>query len=709
VIDIGSHPGHKVGILLVLTTLAIGNAAAVSWDAPESDAIVSSNVEGSIYLNVSGIDSSNAENLTLEYRDQGSSDSYESIKTVTADSSEYSYDSWNLAEPGSGEYELRARTQATDGSQVDTATRSITVDNSVSDPDSTSPTGFISNDDPEVSMDVSDDLSGINYSYLNVTDSDGNDVDSTKGTDPSIELSNIDDEQYTVDYTIVDNAGNSGSGSWIFTVDTSYDGDSNPSFSVQDEESGVVYFNEDKDLTVNFGDADSASDTTVTCYVGGENVDDFTVSAGDDDPDPSDTTCGIDHRNSEDYYDTSAEIYLEMEDEAGNTAESDSDTISFDVNPPSVTGLSIPTNAKLYNSNFDVEFTAFDSASEVEEVEYYFDSSTSLGEGNSLDYSSDVDSYEIDTSGLSAGDHTLHVRAKDEAARWSDPDTVDFSFDPDAVPEISLDVTENISVTAGEQESFDVTIENTGRIHVSSINVSGSAEGVFSGSQSISDLEPGESATVTLDIDTGANNLGEHTIEVSTDNPSRTKQIDLLVEANEEQQDQIDSDLSKYQGMLQEMEANVTELKQKVSEDKKQRIDSNFSTFKQKVEDAQSAVERGDYYEAEALLQNIDQDYSAAESSYKTVKDEYENNRFWMFVFLGLGGSIVAVVGLVGGLSYTDEVDFDIREYLEELQELEFDFDTSSLEKYTEKVKKMMEGKDTSDAEEFKWDGFDDN
>jgi len=75
-----------------------------------------------------------------------------------------------------------------------------------------------------------------------------------------------------------------------------------------------------------------------------------------------------------------------------------------------------------------------------------------------------------------------------------------------------------------------------------------------------------------------------------------------------------------------------------------------------------------------------------------------------MFIFLGIGGVVVLGAGAIGGLTYTDEVDFDIREYIQNLQEIEID--TSSVEKFTDKIKRSMEGKDTSDAEDFEWDGF---
>jgi hypothetical protein len=690
VINIGSRTGHKIGILLILTTLTIGSVAGLSWESPKDG----DDFKDTITLNVSAPDSSS---ITFYYDDG-------SVTEIGSDSSSgefYSTD-WDSSNAGTGNFDLIAG----NGSQNDTI--SVTADFAKPNVDSFSPSedDFTNEDSLEVSYSASDEHTSVDSEYIRVEDSDGDQVNDADSDNVDVDdLSN--GETYTVEYEVRDSVGNWNNDSWDFTVDTEYDGDSNPSFSVEDESGGVVLFDEDKDLTVDFGDADSTSDTTVTCYVGGEDVGDFTVDANEDNPDESDTTCSIDDDDNEDYYDTSAEIYLEMQDEAGNTEESDSETVAFDVNAPSVTGLEIPTDADLYNADFDVEFSAYDSASDIEEVEYYFESDTDYGEGTEIDYSSDTESYEIDTSSLSAGDHTLYVRAQDEADRWSSARSVDFTFDPEAVPEISVDVPESVSVTAGQRKSFEVTIENTGDLFISNIELSGSAEGVFSDTESISDLEPGDSITASLRVDTESGNIGEHTIQVSTDNPSMNEEISLVVEANSDQRSRIDSDISEYQTMLQEMEANVTDLQQKVSESKKERLNSNFSSFKQKVEDAQSAIDSGDYYEAEAILEGVDEDYSAAESTYEAVEKEYKNNQFWMLILLGLGGFIVLGGGAIGALSYTDEFEFDVRDYLDNLQEMEFD--TGFVDRYVEKIKRMMEGKDTSEAEEFEWEGFKNN
>lgn len=691
-IDIGSRTGHKIGILLILTTLTIGSAAAISWNSPSAD---SEHKDNGLTLEVSNNNS--AENITFQYK--GPNDSSYSVhetKTSVSGSSTVSPDNDFTAGSGNyGAYSFKVNTSKDNSATIS----NVVLDGAVPSIGSFSPSdGEYTNngDDLDVSYSASDDHTAVDFQNISISS------ESESENNSDLTGLSLDDGSYTVDYWVNDTVGNVKSGSWEFTVDTSYDGDDNPSFSVEDASDGVVVFDEDKDLTVDFGDADSTSDTTVTCYVGGEDIGSFTVTS--DNPDESDTTCNIDQDDDEDYYDDSAEVYLKMEDEAGNTAESDKETFSFDVNPPLVTGLSIPANADLYNSNFDVAFSADDSASGVETVEYYFSSGTSEGDGTDFGYSSDRDNYEVNTSGLSAGDHAVYVRAKDKADRWSTVKSVDFSFDPNAVPEISLSIPESVSVTAGDEGSFDVTVENTGKIYVSSLKVSASSGSIFSDSQTVSDLAPGSSKTVKLDLGTKEENIGKHVIDVKTDNPSKTKKVDLIVEANSDQQSQIDSDLSDHHSRLQRLESNVTELKSKVSDSKRQRLESNFSDFKQKVEDAQKAVESGEYYKAESILENIDQDYSAAESSYAKVRKEYKNNRFWMLVFAGFGGIVVLGGAVVGGLSYTDEVDFDVRDYLEKLQELELD--TSSLADFTDKIQRKMEGKDTSDAEDFEWDGF---
>ena len=704
-IDIGSRTGHKLGILIVLTTLAIGSVAGLDWENPRSN---EDYISGNEDLNVTF---DNEISDVEFFYDEG--DGWISIDTATsqdADGNFYwtaPFDDNNI---GSVE-DIQLKANGTDGNSNTVSTNTLTLTRDSGGPDSfslDSPSDFSSTEDPTVEVSVSDQYSGVDNISMTVEDQNNDEEGSAEcdSNNCEIELDNLEEgETYDVEIFAYDRVGNSNSDTLSFTVDTEYDGDSNPSFSVEDESDGVVVFDDDKDLIVDFGDADSTSDTTVDCIVEGEDVDSFTVETGDGD---EEYTCEIPEDDDEDYYDSSAEIYLEMEDEAGNTAESDSETVSFDVNPPTVTGLEITSQAELYNTNFDVEFTAYDSASDVEEVEYYFDSDTSEGDGNNLDYDSDTDTYEIDTSDLGEGDQTLYIRAMDEADRWSSSKSVDFRFDPDAVPEISLAVPDSISVIAGSESSFDVTVENTGELHISSIELTGSAEGVFSDSQSISDLEAGESVTVSLDVNTESNNLGEHTVEVSTDNPSMSENLDMVVEANSDQQTQIDSDLSSYQEMLQEMESNVTDLRNKVSESKAQRLDSNFSTFKEKVQNAQSAVDNGDYYQAESILEGIDQDYSAAESSYETVKEEYENNQFWMLLVLGVGGFFVLSGGAIGAASYSDEVEFDVRDYLEKLKEMDFDLDlnTSALDGLTEKLSGVAEGKDTSSAENFEWEGF---
>jgi len=71
VINIGSRTGHKFGILLVLTTLAIGSAAGLSWESstPSNGATVS----GTVTLNFTDTADNGSTGYTFHYRASGNS------------------------------------------------------------------------------------------------------------------------------------------------------------------------------------------------------------------------------------------------------------------------------------------------------------------------------------------------------------------------------------------------------------------------------------------------------------------------------------------------------------------------------------------------------------------------------------------------------------------------------------------------------------
>lgn len=556
-------------------------------------------------------------------------------------------------------------------------------------------------------MDVSDDFSGIDYSYLNVTDSDGNDVDSTTGT--SLDLSSLDNEEFTVNYYIKDNAGNWENSSWSFTVDTSYDGASSVDFEYDDD---YIYLMEDDsddlDFNVDLGDsADEDSDIRLTCYAGSVDEDnefDQTDYESVDD-EGYEYSCSL---PGDEYSDQSVDVVVEACDAAGNCEEVGETTYRMDLSEPYITDFGHPEDLSTFNSGFEVEFDAGDAATSVSQVEYFFDdSSLTYGDGTEIENFDDTP-VEIDPSGLDSGEHTLYIRAKDEAGRWNDAQSFEFEYYPDQTPEVSLSVPDRMEVTAGETEEFEVTADNTGEFLIESVNLNVSSP--LSGEESISGFEPGDSLTLTFEASPSESEIGEYDVEVSTDSPSTSQSFTYRVKANQQQREQVQSRLDEQVQRLEELEANVTSLQQKVSDRQSEALSANLSEFKADVEQAQNAVENGEYYAAQEALDGIDGDYSTAQTAYEDIRQEYQSSQRFKMILAVVG---LILLGGIGGIGYlVHEGRIDPEELMQQLQEKagDVDMDTggeSSGPGIMKKIKLMLEGNE-SEAEEFEWDGFKD-
>ncbi len=579
------------------------------------------------------------------------------------------------------------------------------LDRSSPDLVSNSPSNFVNQDDPDIDATFQDSDSGIVNATIEFKgEEDGGSFDGSTGEESlsidSSDFDNLEEGEHTVSYEAYDEAGNRVNNSWSFTVDTSYDGDTSPSFDPEDERIFLLEDEyDDRDIEVNLDQESENSKITTACYDSNDNeIDSDTKEVTED---GTSFSCELD---AGEYGGESVDMYVELCDEAGNCEVLDSSewmqTYHMDLNSPIVSGLSIGSDAEMFNSDFDVEFIATDDASGVEAAEYFFgDDGPGKGEGEELNYTLVQESYEIDTSGLTEGEHTLNVRAKDGAERWSVAKSVDFSFDPDAQPEISLDVPEELKITAGESKEFDVGVENTGKIYVNELEVKSGSGDIVSSSKTVSDLSSGESSSVTFEAITVPEDMGEHKIEVSTDNPSIKKEIDLVIRANSDQRERLDSTLSDYSERMQNLRSNVTSLKEKLSEKRRQRLDSNFSEFEQNFQDAQEAIDNGNYYEAESILEGIDQDYATAQSSYSNVKEEHKAAQFRMYLILGIVGFLLVAGGAAAFFMYSEDYELDLEQLTDS------DIDISRLEDIPSRIKVMFE-KEKSEAEEFDWDGF---
>ena len=519
--------------------------------------------------------------------------------------------------------------------------------------------GFVSDDNPDIEATIKDSTSNLqnaSISFEGETDEetdigsdsvdlqiDGNDYDS------------LDDDSHTVDYEAYDEAGNRLEGSWDFTVDTEYDGDSNPDFWVEkdgDEINDDYFdFEDDVELVVDFGDADSESDTTVSCMIEGEEIDTFTVSAGDDDPDESDTTCDIDYDEDEPYYDTNAEIYLEMEDEAGNSDESDTQELGFDASAPTISEFESSSGVSIFNSDFEMSYEAFDSVSGIDYVDY------SVADGDESQLDQESGAFTVDTSGLEQGTFEVQAQAVDNAGKVSDERTFEFEFYPDEVPELELEGDSELNVTSGSESTLELELSNTGRLLVPSGEITGSED--FVQTTSYGNVAPGESETVDITF-SPENGLGEYsvTLEASTVEASHT--VDVLVRADSSEQDEIDEQIQNYRSNLDDLSSRVESLRPSLSQERADRIDSDFEDFQSQVTEAEQAVEDGRYYEADEILSNLNTSRQSAESTFETVKSEHETAMRNRYILAGLFFVLLLVGGGAGFILYSDDYEVDI-------------------------------------------------
>ncbi|MFB6291945.1 MAG: hypothetical protein ABEI58_00965, partial [Candidatus Nanohaloarchaea archaeon] len=471
-------------------------------------------------------------------------------------------------------------------------------------------------------------------------------------------------------------------------VDTSYDGDTSPSMPSDD----TILLQEDEsyDFTFELDENSESTDITATCY--DSNDDKIDSDTNDVSSDDTQFTCSVD---GGDYADTEQDIYIEMCDEAGNCQQSDTKTYVFDGSKPSL--VEVGTDVTTVNSDFPVDFSATD-VSGIDKLEYFYDDSTvDEGDGTSVDVSEDDSQFTASVSSLDRGNHTIYVRVKDGAERWSDTSSFDFEYLPNADPEVSLSAPDGVNVAAGKSTSFEVTVENTGKLLVSGVEVSASAGSVFSENQSTGELMPGDTETLSYDVDTEPGDIGKYTAKVSSSNPEASSSFGFIVEANSTQEQNLKQKLSEWNQTLQELKENVTSLKNSgLSESRAQRLENNLSDFEKRIENAREAKSKGNYYRVASLLDDADVDYRTAKSSYTKVREEHQAAQKRRLIMIGGGILLLLLLGGVGFVMYSED------------HELDFDVDSGSHMGFLVDIEAKFKSifKDEDEAEEFEWDGF---
>lgn len=668
-VDILQSSKLKAGTLFVALALIAAQGLAVSWNSPEAD----SSYKDPLTLNVTN--NNNAANITFQIEGPNS----QKVTREDVGGQEYVTYEFSAGSGNYGSYDFTVNSSENNSESI----TGVTLDGDSPEIDSKSPEGFVSDEDPNVELSASDPTTSV--TEINVSVDGEEDSDSDKA---EVSLDNLDDDEYTVDYSIKDDVGNLEEDSWSFTVDTSYDGDSSPNL---DPEGGVVELGEyeDTDITVTLDENEESSDITVACY---DSDDDEVDSETKDVDSETDFDCQVE---GDDYSGNEEDIYVEMCDEAGNCEESDSYTYKFDGEAPIVSDLETSSGASSFNSEFDADFEVSDDVSDIESVEYYFESGTDEGDGESVDYSSGDSSFTVDPSDLESGEHTLYVRAKDEAERWSDTSSIKFDYYPDKTPEVSLTSSPEIQIISGNSKSFQVTVKNTGDIHIKSVDLKISSP-IVSGSKTVEDLAEGDSESISFDIPTSKEDIGDYSLTVTAQSPYSTREISMRVKANQDQRDQIESNFSDIKDSFQDLEENVTRLKPKLGEEKRSDLTSNFSQINDSITGAEQALENEKFYEVKSVVDSFDSEFKQASKTYESLKEEYNQSQQMKVILVAVGLILVSLVAVLGYLLYSGRVErSSLRDHGIEL---------GKIEDLRLKLESKLKGEEQ--AEEYSWDGF---
>ncbi len=677
------NPVSKLTVLVSATALLVGAAVALEWVDPEDEGVISDAMAEEYPLTVN----SDSGPVAFSYREDSDDEWGELYDFESEDDNDWVYD-WDLSDAGTGTYELRANETE---SEEDWEIIEVTVDNNNPELSLERPDEFTNDDEPEIEVEATDETSNIENITVSIEDGDGDEIDEKDCIDAdsdsetcTIELGDgLDDGEYTIEATAFDEGYNSDSETWEFTVDTTIDFEVDPSFTPSP---GIHKWEDGDSLTIEIADNSEDEGVNLEC----QDEDGDTIDSVEGITDTT-TSCEID----DDYTDQEVNLTVEVCDMAGNCEEEGFFEFVFDASPPTVVSLEMPSG--LVNDNFPVEFDAFD-ASGLDELEYFYnDDGLDTGDGAPVEINDTTDEFTASVAGLDAGEHTLYVRFRDNAGWWSEAETSEFTYDPDADPDLSFSTPENVSVEAGESTTFSVTVENTGDVFIPGTDISASADELFSDTYTIDELRPGNSTTAMFTVPTDEADVGGYDLVISAGDLV-SEETTLAVRATGDQEERLESDLSGYEDRFELLEQNITRLEGVLSGERMERLESETSDFRNRIDGARDAKEDGEYYKISDYLENIEEDYQKASDALEDIEREHRIDRRNTFLMVG-GGLTLLVIAGVGGFLYRSE-DYDTGELLEG-----YDIDTGIIEDIEDRLKGLVDRAE-EEAEEFEWDGF---
>ncbi len=646
----------------------MGSTTALEWEVPGGDG---EQFDSDLKLNVSH--ENNSAEVTFQFSEPGQED-YE-IEDTNSVQDNYSSEEFSLGSGlPSGKYNFKANTS--DGEEV--SVQNIMFDDDV--PVVSFPNRNYVSDNPTLTVKLRDDHSGPNSDSYDASVDNNAEVDNidgfgscTPGNDCNVDIDvDTGDLDTNTDFVLTmdaeDNVGNSlesGEDSKTFTYDSSYEADSPEidGFDVE-VENGVASVNGDVDVDVNVPNIDDETSDAmqVECIVDGDTVDTTDWESSND----FECELPIDEIENQE-----VDVEARACDRVNHCEKSSIRTVTFDASDPEVERLETVQDYKVFGDDFKVEYEASDEATSIENVEYFFSSAFTEGEGyeaNTVD-----GSFTVDTSKLNgdSNERTLYIRVQDESGRWSQLEEVSqvgFEYYPEAQPTVSLDAPSNITLVSGQSKDLEVDVENPGKLRLGNLTISLESE-ITDSSENVEGIEGGETVDISFSMSPNESHLGASKAEISSDGPLDSETVNILVNANEDQKKIVSRKIENYSTKLENMKSNISELRnQGLKSELNTTIEKNTSDFEEMVVSAQSFVEEEKYHKAYRTLENIEEEYNRANKSYSKVEQQHElNKRNEKLMFAGMAVLMLSL----GGLYYTKSSDtgFELSDFGLEIPE----------------------------------------
>ncbi len=253
------------------------------------------------------------------------------------------------------------------------------------------------------------------------------------GTSTNHTLTGLPDGTHTVYVKAVDNAGNAGTDSVTFTVDTVA-----PAISITSPSDNAVLRSSDVSIKWTGSDITSGIDRYEIQIDGGS-----WTQAGTS---TSHIFTGLS--------DGTHTVHVKAVDKAGNTA-TDSVTFTVDATEPSISITSPPNNTIINSSDITISWTGSDNTTSIDHYEVQIDGGPWTQAGTSTNHT---------LTGLPDGTHTVYVKAIDKAGNTA-TDSITFTMDTIA-PALRITSPHNNTII----KLSDITISWTGSDNTTSID-----------------------------------------------------------------------------------------------------------------------------------------------------------------------------------------------------------------------------------------------